>query len=296
MGEMTLGVENYYPVPEKSGPVANFSAWCHATQLFQADFYKSQIQFYRRGSGMPERQLGSLYWQLDDIWQAPTWAGIEYDGRWKVMHYVTRDVYQPVIVSPFWDYATGNLEIHVTSDLWESTTGIVTLNWLTLSGDAIANNAGTPTTLAFNVGAINTTRVYSTDIQDLKIPNLKNSILLLFVSTQGHRPNSQEATTFTHENYFTPVFPKDQAIVDPGLELSYNNETGIFTVEAKSGVSLYTWLDYPAGLVGYFEENAFVLVPGQRKQIKFVTQLDSEDGEWQKKVTVRSLWDQKVRG
>jgi hypothetical protein len=28
--------------------------------------------FYRRGSGLPERQLGSLYWQLEDIWQAPS--------------------------------------------------------------------------------------------------------------------------------------------------------------------------------------------------------------------------------
>ncbi|KAJ0413692.1 glycoside hydrolase superfamily [Aspergillus carlsbadensis] len=296
MGEMTLAVENYYPVPEKSDPVANFSAWCHATQLFQADFYKSQIQFYRRGSGMPERQLGSLYWQLEDIWQAPTWAGIEYDGRWKAMHYVTRDVYQPVIISTFWDYATGDLEIYVMSDLWESTAGTVTLRWLTLSGDAISNNAGTPSTLLFNVGAINTTRVYSTNIRGLKIPDLKNSILLLSVSSRGQRPNSDEVTTFTHQNYFTPAFPKDLAIVDPKLELSYDDETEIFTVEAKLGVSLYTWLDYPAGLVGYFEENAFVLVPGQRKQIKFITQVDSEDEEWQKKVTVRSIWDQKVRG
>lgn len=67
-------------VPNKTDPLANFSAWCHTTQIFQADFYKSEIQFYRRGSGFPNRQLGSLYWQLEDIWQAPTWAGIEYDG------------------------------------------------------------------------------------------------------------------------------------------------------------------------------------------------------------------------
>jgi beta-mannosidase len=294
MGEMTLAVEKYYPISENQDPIANFSAWCHATQLFQADFYKSQIQFYRRGSGMPERQLGSLYWQLEDIWQAPTWAGIEYDGRWKVMHYVTRDVYQPVIISPFWDYATGDLEVYITSDLWESSTGIVTLKWLTLSGDEMANNAGTPTTLSFNVGAINTTRVYSTNIRDLNIPELKDSILLLSVSSQGHCPNSEDVTTFTHENYFTPVFPKDLAIVNPDLELSYDDETEIFTVEAKSGVSLYTWLDYPAGLVGYFDENAFVLIPGQRKEIEFVTQVDGKDGEWQRKVTVRSLWDQRA--
>ncbi|KAI9369333.1 glycoside hydrolase superfamily [Aspergillus egyptiacus] len=295
MGEMTLGVERYYPIPGKSDRIANFSAWCHATQLFQADFYKSQIQFNRRGSGMPERQLGSLYWQLEDIWQAPTWAGIEYDGRWKMMHYVTRDIYQPVIVSPFWNYTTGHLDIYVTSDLWESVQGTVNLTWLTLSGQPIADNAGTPTTLPFTVGAINTTKVHSTSIRDLNLSEPRDSILLLSISAQGHLPNSDELVRLAHENYFTPAFPKDLALTDPGLELAYDARTGTFTVEAKSAVSLYTWLDYPAGLVGYFSENAFLLVPGRKKEIRFVVQVDSTNGDWQREVTVRSLWDQKVR-
>lgn len=295
MAEMTLGVERYYPVPENADPVANFSAWCHATQLFQADFYKSQIQFYRRGSGMPERQLGSLYWQLEDIWQAPTWAGIEYDGRWKVLHYVARDIYQPIIVSPFWNYTTGNFEVYVTSDLWESATGTVNLTWLTLSGQPIPNNAGTPTTLSFEVGAINTTRVYSTNINDLNLPNPKDSILTLSVSSEASLPNSNEPASLTHENHFTPAFPKDLALTDPELELSYDSQSEVFTVEAKSGVSLYTWLDYPAGLVGYFDHNAFVLKPGQKKEIRFIVQEDHSDGGWQREVSVRSIWDQKVR-
>jgi beta-mannosidase len=68
MGEMTIAVERYYSIPQKRDVIANFSAWCHATQIFQADMYKSEIQFYHRGSGFPNRQLGSLYWQLEDIW------------------------------------------------------------------------------------------------------------------------------------------------------------------------------------------------------------------------------------
>lgn len=86
MAEMTVPAETYYPVPNKSDPIGNFSAWCWTTQVFQADYYRSQIQFYRRGSGLGNRNLGSLYWQLEDQWQAPTWAGIEYNGRWKVLH------------------------------------------------------------------------------------------------------------------------------------------------------------------------------------------------------------------
>lgn len=86
MTEMTLAVELHYPVPDKKDSIANFTAWCLTTQVFQADYYRSQIQFYRRGSGLENRQLGSLYWQLEDQWQGPTWASIEYNGRWKMVH------------------------------------------------------------------------------------------------------------------------------------------------------------------------------------------------------------------
>lgn len=57
--QMTEAVELWYPVPDKVDPIANFSAWIYATQIFQADLYTSQIAFYRRGSGLPERQLVS---------------------------------------------------------------------------------------------------------------------------------------------------------------------------------------------------------------------------------------------
>lgn len=311
MGEMTLAVQRYYPAPDKSDPVANFSAWCHATQLFQADMYKSEIQFYRRGSGMPERQLGSLYWQLEDIWQAPTWAGIEYDGRWKVLHYVAKDIYSNVIVSPFYDYETGDMEVYVTSDLWEPVSGTLNMTWLDLgTGRPLGNNAGTPLSASFTVGALNTTRIYKTNVNELQLADMTNSILLLDLEAKGHTPNSDpgsEPVTFTHQNHFTPVWPKDLKLVDPGLTLSYDpianlaspSTSKTFTVEATKGVALYTWLDYPAGLVGYFEENAFVLRPGEKKEVKFVVQKMDENGngnaDWVSKVTVQSLWDQKVR-
>ena len=125
MGEMTIAAETWYPTPDKTDSVANFSAWCHTTQIFQADYYGAQIQFYRRGSGLPQRTLGSLYWQLEDQWAAPTWAGIEVSGRWKVLHYRAKDLYQNVIISPFWNETTGTLESWVTSDLWDSVNGTV---------------------------------------------------------------------------------------------------------------------------------------------------------------------------
>jgi beta-mannosidase len=134
MVEMTLAAERYYPVPYFADPVANFSAWCHTTQIFQANFYRSQIAYYRRGSGFPERQLGSIYWQLEDIWQAPTWSSVEYDGRWKMLHYLAKDIFQPVIIASYWNYTSGDLTAYVTSDLWTPATGLATFTWYVNNG------------------------------------------------------------------------------------------------------------------------------------------------------------------
>lgn len=50
------------------------------TQVMQAQCVKTQTEFYRRsqseiidGSG---HTMGALYWQLNDIWQAPSWSSI----------------------------------------------------------------------------------------------------------------------------------------------------------------------------------------------------------------------------
>lgn len=52
----------------------------HPVQVMQAQCVKSQTEFYRRsqteiveGKG---HTMGALYWQLNDIWQAPSWSSI----------------------------------------------------------------------------------------------------------------------------------------------------------------------------------------------------------------------------
>ncbi|KAK8151481.1 putative beta-mannosidase [Phyllosticta citrichinensis] len=293
MGEMTVAAQRWYPVPEKQDSVANFSAWCHTTQIFQADFYQSQIMFYRRGSGMSERQLGCLYWQLEDIWQTPTWAGIEYDGRWKVLHYVARDIYQPVIISPFFNRTTGELKVYVTSDLWSDVSGTANFAWYDWSGKKL--DIDTPASAEFSVGAINTTLVLKANTNDiLNGFDPENVILVANASAEGKLPNSDQQQMFTHENWFHPTSLAKAKLVDPGLELSYSADTQKFTVTATKGVAAWVWLDYPEGAVLYFDQNAFLLLPGQSKVVGYTVKSDTTGGGWVDGVTVRSLWDNNV--
>lgn len=288
MGQMTIAAETWYPVPNKTNSVANFSAWCHTTQIFQADFYKSEIQFYRRGSGFPNRQLGSLYWQLEDIWQAPSWAGIEYDGRWKILHYTAKDIYQPVIISPFYNITTGDLEIYVTSDLWSPASGIATFQWYHWDGTPITNLSAPST--AFTVGALNTTRVLATTIDNSTL-DFNNALLYMNITAQGQLPNTDTTTMFNHENFFHAFSLADAELVDPGIVLRYDNTTKNFTVEATTGIAVWTWLDYPAGALLNFAENGFLLLPGRPREVGFTLKNDSTGGAWVDGVTVESLWN-----
>lgn len=290
MAEMTIAVERWYPAPNKTEPLANFSAWCWATQVFQAEYYSSQIQFYRRGSALPERQLGSLYWQLEDQWQAPTWAGIEYDGRWKVLHYVAKDIYQPVIVSPFLDVTTNNFEVWVISDLWSTVSASVNLVWYDWSGQRLS--ISTPTFIQAEVGAINGTRILSTNLNDILAGyDSSNAILVMEVSAQGTLPNSNRTQTFKHTNWFHADRLSRARIVDPGLELSYSKTTSKFIVKATKGVAAWVWLDYPSGAVLNFDANAFWLLPGQEREVGYKVKSDTTDGKWIEGVKVWSLWD-----
>ncbi|VDK70516.1 unnamed protein product [Onchocerca ochengi] len=41
----------------------------------------------------------ALYWQLNDLWAAPTWSTIDYELSWKPAHYFARRFFAPVILS-----------------------------------------------------------------------------------------------------------------------------------------------------------------------------------------------------
>ncbi|KAJ8307151.1 hypothetical protein KUTeg_015235 [Tegillarca granosa] len=74
----------------------------------QAVAMKTETEHYRRWQNIIESSgrgntMGAMYWQLNDIWQAPTWASIEYSGKWKMLHYYAKHFFAPVLISPYLD-------------------------------------------------------------------------------------------------------------------------------------------------------------------------------------------------
>ena len=179
---------------------------------------------------------------------APTWSSIEANGRHKVLYYSAKDIYEPVIIFPYLNDTTQKLEVWVTSDQWESISGVAQFSWfdlagneLLLPGDSQSGEAGTNTSsfeTSFNVGPINSTRVLTynnvsalfqtTDTTSTSTVSINNAVLRLQVtaspsSRQGKeqqpRRGSSQQSQYTHTYWFHPTSLANCDLLDPGLKL-----------------------------------------------------------------------------
>uniref|UniRef100_A0A914W5M2 Beta-mannosidase n=1 Tax=Plectus sambesii TaxID=2011161 RepID=A0A914W5M2_9BILA len=96
-------------------------AMIYLSQMHQGIAYQAQTEHYRRwrsdlnGAGLG-KTMCALYWQLNDIWAAPSWSSIDHGLRWKATHYFARRFFAPLIVSLYMD-ETDTLRVTVVSDL-----------------------------------------------------------------------------------------------------------------------------------------------------------------------------------
>jgi beta-mannosidase len=103
----------FAPPPNASANLtaaAAFQAFIYQTQAVQAVCIGAQAEFYRYARHMEGARgnMGSLYWQLNDVWQAPSWASLEYTGQWKMLHYMIKRAYAPLLVYAHLNYTTGD--------------------------------------------------------------------------------------------------------------------------------------------------------------------------------------------
>lgn len=74
----------------------DFDHLLYTSQLLQADAIRYGVEHFRRNRG---RCMGTVVWQLNDIWPTASWSGIDYYGRWKALHYAEKRMFAPVMIS-----------------------------------------------------------------------------------------------------------------------------------------------------------------------------------------------------
>ena len=77
------------------GDPTNFETFVYYSQLTQATAVSMAVTGHRLDA---PRCMGTLYWQLNDCWPAPSWSSVDYFGNWKALQYKIKDDYESIAV------------------------------------------------------------------------------------------------------------------------------------------------------------------------------------------------------
>ena len=114
----------------------SFDTLIYTSQLLQAEAMRIAVEHLRSNRG---RCMGSLYWQLNDIWPVASWSSIDYYGRYKALHYFARRFYAPILISC---RETGEDDCRNSVNLESSLHPIVTRAQVSVTNDGIFDIRG----------------------------------------------------------------------------------------------------------------------------------------------------------
>ncbi len=256
---------------------ASFDLTLWLSQILQGMAIKYAVEHWRRS--MP-RGMGTLYWQLNDVWPVASWSSIDYPGRWKALHYMARHFFAPVLVSGLEDPAKGLVEAHITSDLRKAASG--TLKWAVTDAAGRRLRQGSKRVRT----PVNGNRKATTlRLGDLLAKHGKRDLLVwLELSVKG-QPLSTNLVTFAR--------PKHLELADrPGITARVaRNKDGSFQVTLTTKQpALWTWMELD-GSDARFSDNFVHLRPGRAVEVTVTPTRDLTAAQVRKHLRIRSLVD-----
>jgi beta-mannosidase len=98
-------------IAREYGPPRDFADFVYLSQLMQAEGIELAASHQRASR---PRTMGSLYWQLNDVWPGASWSSVDFYGRWKALQFHARRFFAPLaIVAQRHD---GKTEVSLLSD------------------------------------------------------------------------------------------------------------------------------------------------------------------------------------
>ncbi|WP_136689391.1 beta-mannosidase [Halorhabdus amylolytica] len=255
----------------------DFEDFVYLSQVQHGLAMKTAIEHWRRRK---PTTMGTLYWQLNDLWPVASWASIEYDGKWKAQQYMARRQYAPVLVSfhPTFDGDDG--PENAQADDGQREWGEVTAQtlWLTsdrpepVSGDVMVEIVDVTSgdvlderTVDVDVDAGESTPLLTVDREELP-DGVDTSAVMLRAEYEG--PGESYPNVAFFEGY--------KALELPRTELDIEIDGADVTVESER-TALFVELD-PGSLIGAFSDNYFHLRPGETRTVTFEPTDDNRDG------------------
>jgi beta-mannosidase len=221
------------------------------SQLVQAYGITMGIEAHRRAK---PRNMGTLYWQLNDCWPSVSWSSIDYFGNWKALHYKTKQSFENLLISSVINDNTVKTFV-VNDDLNEYHLNL-NFELLDFNGNRIWSDIITTIAEANASQLIN-----ETNIDNFKFD--KTSTVL--------RISSEDRQWL---KYFAK--PKDLKLKQAEINTSISKTNTGFQIQISSSTlqkNVFLYTDEK----GHFSDNFFDLLPNEVKLIEFETDATTLD-------------------
>lgn len=241
----------------------DFDQMVFLSQIQQGLAIKTAIEYWR--STKP-RCMGTLYWQINDIWPVASWSSLDYGGQWKLMHYMARRFYNLVNV----------VAVPEITEVRTNSRGTPVENQLP---DRIVlkaiNDTGRPVSIKLEVQAVKVSgesrRLFAGNsavgadaaivVTEIPYGDLAADEFLFFVWTDA------QGRVLGENDYFPQPY-KAYDLVPATISSTWSDRDGlaVLTLEADKPAFFATaTVEAP----GYFSDNALTLLPGRPVELVF---------------------------
>ncbi len=226
---------------------SRFDELLWATQVVAAKSVQVALETARQRQ---PQTMGALYWQLNDLWPAPTWSSIDVFGRWKALHYVVRRSFANRLISGVVSPSGNAVLVYVSNQAIGSFFGTARYRVTSASGESLLEGSR-----EVRLDAQQARPVIRIDCeQALQTRGARDLLVWLWLEQNGEKV-SRNLVTFGPEKHLKLVDPKLQAKVDGGK----------ITVWAQAP-ALWVRLELSKD-DATFEDNFFHLQPGEQRDL-----------------------------
>ena len=222
----------------------DFGDFVYLSQIQQGLAMQTAIEHWRR---LKPVCMGTLYWQLNDLWPCASWSSVEYGGHWKALQHQARRFYAPVLVSSLVE--DDALDVWVTSDRPAERDGTLTVEAVTFDGETVLARER-----AVTVDPHESDAFASIPLDEIDGPMERTMIRVAFDGDEESYANSEFLKPYKHLEL-------------PPADVDVTVEDDEVVVESSAAV-LFVELSAP-GLDGRFSDNYFHVAPGERKRVGF---------------------------
>ena len=243
-------------VNDEFGVPRDFADFVYLSQVMQAEGIELAALHHRASRPVT---MGSLYWQLNDVWPGASWSSVDWFGRWKALQFHARRFYAPVALAALRD-AAGHTSVSLLNDRTHAVRGELRMRLMNLDGKLLREQRE-PVDLA----PLSATKMAGyADAELLGNADPASTVAVFEMQAEGE-PASRGVV------YFKAA--KDMAWPDPGLRADLRRNGGAYTLTLRaSTLARAVWVDFGA-VDANVSDNALTLLPGESMSLHIASKV-----------------------